>query len=33
MAAFAEHVLAAYLADDISSTWDQDLLAQINAMA
>lgn len=30
--AFAEHVQAYYLADESSAAWDQDLLAQINAM-
>ena len=30
--AFAEHVQAYYLADASSASWDQDLLAQINAM-
>lgn len=30
--AFAEHVQAYYLADESSASWDQDLLAQINAM-
>lgn len=33
VAAFAEHVLDAYLNDSISDTWDKDLLAEIQAMA
>lgn len=33
VAAFAEHVLDAYLNDPISDTWDKDLLAEIQAMA
>ena len=33
VAAFADHVLETYLADPISDTWHNDLLAQIQAMA
>ena len=33
VAAFADHVLNAYLNDPISDTWDKDLLAEIQAQA
>ena len=33
VAAFADHVLDAYLNDPISDSWDKDLLEQIKAMA
>lgn len=33
VAAFADHVLDAYLNDPISDTWDKDLLAEIQAQA
>lgn len=33
VAAFADHVLSAYLNDPISDTWDKDLLAEIQAQA